>query len=126
MRKEVKIIAEAVDTKLGKTRVSMKRGGNHVAEAGQDQQHIDVIAGDRAAAVAVREEKQGIACRRIGEQRSFAAALHVGDRLALRQHIIGTRIGTGRRIADHDDVGNGAAREGAEETAVGRRGDGDR
>lgn len=69
MRKEVEQIADVFRDKIGNARVAVKRCGDDVAEAGKHHDRIDVIVGQRAAAVAVREQKQRVARRCVGELR---------------------------------------------------------
>ncbi len=118
VRQELQHVAQVVHREVRDPEVAVERRRHHVPVAGEHQQRLDVVVGDRAAAVAVGEQQHRKARRRVGPQRAFGAALHVRHRLAGRKRVVGARVGRRGRMADQHDAVDRAPGERAVKLAV--------
>ena len=123
VKDQVRKVLEALELKRPEPSVAMKRGGDHVAEARQQRDGVDVVVRGRAAEIPVREQQHRKPGRRVRPQRRLGPALHLRHRLAVRQRVIAPRVRRRCRIADDDHVRQRVASERAVDVAVRRRRD---
>ena len=100
-------VAEVVERKVGNPEIAVKRRRDHIAVAREYAHRSDVVAGDRAAAVAVGKQQHRKAAGRVRPQRRVGAALHVRHDPAGGQRVVGARIGGRSRMAYQHDVLHG-------------------
>ena len=106
MQKGIQRIGEIVDLDVGKARVAGECRYDHVSVACKHGKRDDVIVGQRAADEPRRENNHRPAQLRIGPYRRFGAALHVRDRVAGFEPVVGARVAGRRRIAHQERIGN--------------------
>ena len=99
-------IVERRDARVGKARIAVEGRNDDVAVACEELQRVDVVAGNGAAAEAVREQQHGKprAIRR--KDRRLPATLHPRHDLAVGQRVVRVVVRRRRRIADEVRVGD--------------------
>jgi hypothetical protein len=81
-------IIEAGEIEVGETQIAVEHADRHVAVGRDLRERLDVVPGNGAASKAVRIKDRG-PLRVVENERRLAAALHVRDHVARRQHVMG-------------------------------------
>ena len=87
MQQDVEEVAQVVDRDVGEARIAMERRDDDVAPAREHREPGDVVAGDGAAAQAVRVQQHRKARHRVGPDGRVAGAHHVRHGAAGRQDV---------------------------------------